>query len=791
MQALFDDLVRRELGAVPARGRVAPPTADSRVGAYITNCAAVVSKPSLSESNFITRLSTGYVPSNLTDKKKLSNIITPVTKNTVHMASALKLHLAIQKAKDHRKRAPAESRSTRTPIPDSSAEAATLRRSSRNRRDSQTNGTVVDKSGPIPLNGGTTESRGKSSNSELAAFRPSPETARRTRSAAAKARKNQTARTPSECCFCPDPAVFDGKELDSELIGPFVDRKGNAKLFVHFECACWAPQVYTDTSTGQLRRVYDEYCRGRQLKCSECGEKGATIGCYIQRCKRVFHYRCLNRAKAYLIERFFAAFCGNHAHLGAKPSYRILMEAATIADVSAAQRREDTTFGLDAPHSRYTLLRRRETEVIFSRKWKVCSHPGAFEEGKVIFSHRRRTVLGKSDKLCIGDCVRALRISAIDIATGRLAYMSVAGGRKDMDGMTVVEARAALASRENTGLFLLRNLRSAPSWSRNEIELVKSIPLEPKKLKDPSDKGSVSVAQKTSAKLGETEVADGPAKRSRAMRENSADEDIPGTVDKRSPKVFRSARLPDVKSSIKKSREANERIFTEREDHTHCQPVPLDLNDSGIRPKETTKVLCVAPKKTVESAWDMFLLEQLPKERLLRPSDAHEDSLRNMARLWSLLTAAEREEYEQKAKVRVSVLQETLRVEQGSGSELRSQPPGNGLNFGPSVAGRRKAGGQRSGAGLFGNSGNDESTSCLEAKARRGNMHLSHQQSSLPLQSIRLSQRSEGLSLNRSNEGKNSSIDWDELLPTKLPDSFGGRNSESGGAETDHVRDPP
>jgi hypothetical protein len=53
---------------------------------------------------------------------------------------------------------------------------------------------------------------------------------------------------------------------------------------------------------------------------------------------------------------------------------------------------------------------------------------------------------------------------------------------------------------------------------------------------------------------------------------------------------------------------------------------------------------------TIKSAWQIFLDEQLPKERALRPDDDERTSMRNMSRLWGLMSPHERAVYEEKAK---------------------------------------------------------------------------------------------------------------------------------------------
>jgi len=64
-------------------------------------------------------------------------------------------------------------------------------------------------------------------------------------------------------------------------------------VYVHHVCAMWAPEVYHDPETDELRYVMSAYLRSRGLTCSVCGENGASVGCYVPECERAFHYCCL------------------------------------------------------------------------------------------------------------------------------------------------------------------------------------------------------------------------------------------------------------------------------------------------------------------------------------------------------------------------------------------------------------------------------------------------------------------------------------------------------------------
>lgn len=829
---LFEDLVRRQLGIHPSTDH---PVAAARLRHYITAARAVTSPPSLSDPRFIARIATGGDPGHLKNTKLLSSLASKPVDVPPQSQSVRDIHLAIKKARERHAYASVQQKQ---PVPAQLPPCP--RRSPRKRLRTQN-----EKIPSMPDKQSDKNNQNSARSGELQAFRPSPESVRRTRSEAARARRTTAKKTPSECCFCPDPQSFEGGEIQSELIGPFVDRRGNAKLFVHFDCACWAPQVYTDPSNGHLRRVYDEYCRGRKLKCSSCGQKGATIGCYIQRCKKVFHYRCLQSAKAYCVERFFAAFCETHSHLGRKPSYNIVMEAATIADVSAAQRREDTTYGLDAPHSRYTLLRRRETEIIFSRKWRVASHTGLSETGKVIFSHRRKAILRKTDRISVDDCVRVVKTSALDIASGRLAFMALAHKGDAANDVSAVEARAAIASRESTALFLLRNLRNSREWKTGDVEIVRSIPIESKQLQvsDGNQReGSVAIKQSievnvTSAKgkdmtnlsgtkrpaVAESQSLNGyrgrkkqkilanpgicdalnssmpekpnkdlvsrklpsyPRSGTRGSNLKRASLGSAFTAQSRDPKDVGShlafengfprtySAVGDPTESIDQTDEA--RLVVQNDlPETTFQTEPCSQGSDELR-KIVVEISGKAseselPEVVTKSAWDAFLEEQLPRERLLRPDDCKADSLRNMARLWSLLTPTERNAYEERAQVSslpkwnhpketgVVVPQQEERVNREAGLFSTASVPGRIIPSGPMLRAKSKA---------------------LDDEVR---------------QSVALKLGRDGREDVRNGLVGINAPNWDDLFPSKLDDALcpSGGSDEIIQAKLERVRPPP
>lgn len=62
------------------------------------------------------------------------------------------------------------------------------------------------------------------------------------------------------------------------------------RAFVHFYCAVASPRVWF--TGADWRNVLREVKRSAQLPCRDCGKRGATIGCLVDRCSVVMHLPC-------------------------------------------------------------------------------------------------------------------------------------------------------------------------------------------------------------------------------------------------------------------------------------------------------------------------------------------------------------------------------------------------------------------------------------------------------------------------------------------------------------------
>ncbi|XP_076237666.1 histone lysine N-methyltransferase trithorax [Calliopsis andreniformis] len=86
------------------------------------------------------------------------------------------------------------------------------------------------------------------------------------------------------CCLC--KGLGDGQETKE---GRLLYCGQNE--WVHSNCALWSNEVFEEID-GSLQNVHSAISRGRLIRCSECGKKGASVGCCAKNCNSTFHYPC-------------------------------------------------------------------------------------------------------------------------------------------------------------------------------------------------------------------------------------------------------------------------------------------------------------------------------------------------------------------------------------------------------------------------------------------------------------------------------------------------------------------
>lgn len=79
--------------------------------------------------------------------------------------------------------------------------------------------------------------------------------------------------------------------------------------WVHTNCALWSAEVYEEID-GSLQNVHSAISRGRLIKCSKCGLKGATVGCNFKNCGEQYHFLCARSICEFCMDK--RVFCPQH-----------------------------------------------------------------------------------------------------------------------------------------------------------------------------------------------------------------------------------------------------------------------------------------------------------------------------------------------------------------------------------------------------------------------------------------------------------------------------------------------
>ncbi|XP_017076694.2 LOW QUALITY PROTEIN: histone-lysine N-methyltransferase trithorax [Drosophila eugracilis] len=84
--------------------------------------------------------------------------------------------------------------------------------------------------------------------------------------------------------------------------------------WVHTNCAMWSAEVFEEID-GSLQNVHSAVARGRMIKCTVCGNRGATVGCNVRSCGEHYHYPCARSIDcAFLTDK--SMYCPTHAKNG-------------------------------------------------------------------------------------------------------------------------------------------------------------------------------------------------------------------------------------------------------------------------------------------------------------------------------------------------------------------------------------------------------------------------------------------------------------------------------------------
>lgn len=109
------------------------------------------------------------------------------------------------------------------------------------------------------------------------------------------------------------------------------------RVFVHFYCALTSPRCWF--TGAEWKNVYREVNRGRSMVCNECGHRGATIGCAVDRCSMVLHLPCAIKQGYQQLRYNLNFYCQDHR--------KTIKEDAAKAQRQAIQQQGRGTFKQD------------------------------------------------------------------------------------------------------------------------------------------------------------------------------------------------------------------------------------------------------------------------------------------------------------------------------------------------------------------------------------------------------------------------------------------------------------
>ncbi|KAJ1966446.1 hypothetical protein GGI12_000090 [Dipsacomyces acuminosporus] len=120
------------------------------------------------------------------------------------------------------------------------------------------------------------------------------------------------------CAFCGD------EDPNEEVLGGFVENRPfiltstsedgaikRRRFWVHSACAKYSPEVLVSEG-GQWYNVAAALKRARTIKCAGCKQRGATIGCFYDRCQKSYHVACTGKPTSFF-ESGYIFWCRKHS----------------------------------------------------------------------------------------------------------------------------------------------------------------------------------------------------------------------------------------------------------------------------------------------------------------------------------------------------------------------------------------------------------------------------------------------------------------------------------------------
>ena len=141
-----------------------------------------------------------------------------------------------------------------------------------------------------------------------------------------------------------------------DFAGPFLpDKNGIKHTWAHQNCIMWCPEVYFDARLERLKHVEEAIKRGKQLKCTHCGRKGAAVGCALPSCNRTYHLKCAHAAGCRFNAERFTVMCPAHKSQKRTPApvWSKTMDGDEALKPGPARRNEGTEDGADGAEQNF------------------------------------------------------------------------------------------------------------------------------------------------------------------------------------------------------------------------------------------------------------------------------------------------------------------------------------------------------------------------------------------------------------------------------------------------------
>lgn len=114
------------------------------------------------------------------------------------------------------------------------------------------------------------------------------------------------------------PAAKRARAETEDWYSPPLVPLGPCEYWFHEDCGVWSAGVFL--VRGQVYGLEEAVRAAQSMKCSSCGDRGASLGCLFKGCANKYHYRCALHSDCVLMEDNFSIKCRKHKNKSMKAS---------------------------------------------------------------------------------------------------------------------------------------------------------------------------------------------------------------------------------------------------------------------------------------------------------------------------------------------------------------------------------------------------------------------------------------------------------------------------------------